>query len=56
MPSSRRPWSGTRPLHAQATAGSCPRSGLLDRRVVVWLNELQGFLGPKRHRIVDGTC
>ena len=41
-------WAVIRPLDA-AAARRLPTSGLLDRPplpVVVWLNELQGFLGP----------
>ena len=38
-------WTVIRPLDA-AAARRLPESGLLDRPVVVWLKELQGFLGP----------
>jgi transcriptional regulator with XRE-family HTH domain len=41
-------WAVIRPRSASA-ARDLPGSGLLDRPTVVWLNELQGFLGP------DGT-
>lgn len=37
-------WTVIRPLDAAAMRG-LPGSGLLDRPLVVWLNELQGFLG-----------
>ena len=38
-------WTVIRPLDAAAARGLAG-SGLLDRPVVVWLNELQGFLAP----------
>ena len=38
-------WPVIRPRDAGA-AHRLPASGLFDRRCVVWLNELQGFLGP----------
>ena len=38
-------WLVARPRGAAAVRG-LPGSGLFDRPVVVWLNELQGFLGP----------
>jgi hypothetical protein len=38
-------WTVVRPLDAAAGRG-LPESKLLDRPVVVWLNEPQGFLGP----------
>ncbi|MGE0296470.1 MAG: helix-turn-helix domain-containing protein [Dehalococcoidia bacterium] len=37
-------WTVIRPHDAAALRG-LPETGLLDRRLVVWLNELQGFLG-----------
>ena len=40
-------WTVIRPADAAAARGLAG-SGLLDRPVVVWLNELQGFLGPER--------
>ena len=41
-------WMVIRPRSA-AAARALPEAGLWDRPIVVWLNELQGFLGP------DGT-
>ncbi|MFZ0118878.1 MAG: tetratricopeptide repeat protein [Pseudonocardiaceae bacterium] len=38
-------WTVIRPRDADAVS-RLPESGLFDRRCVVWLNELQGFLGP----------
>jgi hypothetical protein len=38
-------WTVIRP-RTVAAAGGLPDSGVFDRPVVVWLNELQGFLGP----------
>src|SRR4051794_37497127 len=49
-------WTVIRPRGA-AAARRLPESGLFDRPVVVWLNELQGFLGPNGQGLsldVDG--
>lgn len=41
-------WMVVRP-HDAAALRRLPASKILDRPVVLWLNELQGFLGPRGH-------